>query len=431
MAVDPNNQDIVYISNQTGVFFVTYNGGTDWKTVDPLFAALPMQQTSGPAAAGQNNIPFASNAITKLLGTVIPTMGSNSALFAYNRDAPLTVGSNSLYYDNISSASDVHIAVLVIQSRIKGGSTAVMAGDRIYFGPGACVAIDGNSGTVPNPGIALGVPGATGVASKNIYFGWCHHQLVNSMWWSNDGGNKFNAMSGAHPYQIGHMRMSNDGTLAGGGGNILYVSDGSPNSTSTRNGWRYVATPPKGSGLSANTWTLLPPSANPSFFALCPDPTRQGYVAFVQGAGNIGLSNDYGNSVPALSRGTVSAPGSENGVTDPPWLSYTLDSWRSMGDAVFDTQVSGKLWLLDGIGVWHATPIHNSSAVLTWYSQTRGIESLIVQQIVKAPAPNGRILLACQDRPFFSLTGPSIYPAKDHPYHPADVPKCWSNQSDR
>ena len=28
MAVDPNNADIVYVANQTGIFWVTYNGGS-------------------------------------------------------------------------------------------------------------------------------------------------------------------------------------------------------------------------------------------------------------------------------------------------------------------------------------------------------------------------------------------------------------------
>ena len=88
-----------------------------------------------------------------------------------------------------------------------------------------------------------------------------------------------------------------------------------------------------------------------------------------------------------------------------------------MGDAEFDSKVSGKLWLCDGIGVWYTTPAYNSARP-TWYSRTRGIDSLTVQRIVKAPKPNGRVLLACQDRPFFTLTSPTVFPAKDHPYVP-------------
>ena len=44
---------------------------------------------------------------------------------------------------------------------------------------------------------------------------------------------------------------------------------------------------------------------------------------------------------------------------------------------------------------------------LTWNAITTGVESLIIQQIVKTPSPNGRILVACQDRPVFSLANSS------------------------
>ena len=50
MAVDPNNADIVYVANQTGIFWVTYNGGTNWSMVAPLLAALT---TCKVQAAGQ------------------------------------------------------------------------------------------------------------------------------------------------------------------------------------------------------------------------------------------------------------------------------------------------------------------------------------------------------------------------------------------
>ena len=97
----------------------------------------------------------------------------------------------------------------------------VSPGDTIYFGLGSLVEIDGASGTVPNPGIALGIPGAKGVASKNIYFGWSWG--ANAIWWSQDGGSTFAAMPGTTPFNPHRFKMSTDATLAGGGGNILYV----------------------------------------------------------------------------------------------------------------------------------------------------------------------------------------------------------------
>ena len=47
MRVDPNNPDIVYAGNLTGIFFVSYNGGENWTRIDPLLAALLLARTSG------------------------------------------------------------------------------------------------------------------------------------------------------------------------------------------------------------------------------------------------------------------------------------------------------------------------------------------------------------------------------------------------
>ena len=53
---------------------------------------------------------------------------------------------------------------------------------------------------------------------------------------------------GRHPLGRIGFKISNDAVLAGGGGNVLYVTDYSPNTQANRNAWRYVSTPPKGSG---------------------------------------------------------------------------------------------------------------------------------------------------------------------------------------
>ena len=213
----------------------------------------------------------------------------------------------------------------------------VSPGDTIYFGLGSLVEIDGTSGTVPNPGIALGVPGAKGVASKTIYFGWSWG--ANAIWWSQDGGSTFAAMPGTTPYRPHRFKISNDASLAGGGGNVLYVTDGSPNSPANRNAWRYVSTPPKGSGLTANTWTNLPHAFAPGISVVCPDPTKLGHCAIVLAPGNTALSKDYGNTTGGYYGGApINATGSDNGVTDPPWLAYTNQGYHSMGDAEFDSQ---------------------------------------------------------------------------------------------
>ena len=96
-----------------------------------------------------------------------------------------------------------------------------------------------------------------------------------------------------------------------------------------------------------------------------------------------------------------------------------------MGDARFDPVTSGKLWMLDGVGVWYTTPPYNSARPI-WYSQSSGMDSLTINRIVKAPSPNGRILLACEDRPIFSLpdvhTEPTTYyPINQNVNHGGDI----------
>src|SRR4029079_8274655 len=54
MAIDPNNKDIVYVCNSTGVYFVTYNGGTTWHRVDAMLAALPNAKTTAATRVGSN-----------------------------------------------------------------------------------------------------------------------------------------------------------------------------------------------------------------------------------------------------------------------------------------------------------------------------------------------------------------------------------------
>ena len=281
MRVDPNNPDIVYAGNLTGIFFVTYNGGENWTRIDPLLAALPSARTSAASEPGSGTLKFASNPVTEAVGAWKRQPGAPAAC-AYNATKSLAVGSNG-DFDIISAGSATSVNLFGYIE-----PPGVSPGDTIYFGLGSLVEIDGASGTVPNPGIALGVPGAKGVASKTIYFGWSWG--ANAIWWSQDGGSTFAAMPGTTPYRPHRFKISNDASLAGGGGNVLYVTDGSPNTPANRNAWRYVSTPPKGSGLAANTWTNLPHALAPGISVVCPDPTKLGQCAIVLGPGNIALS---------------------------------------------------------------------------------------------------------------------------------------------
>ena len=216
------------------------------------------------------------------------------------------------------------------------------------------------------------------------------------------------------PFQVGKLKISNDAT-----GGVLYLVDngtdlgfGKSGSTGHTNAWRYVPeVPPAGSGLSANSWTNLSAVSGNYWSAVVPDPTTPGHCVFVTGSDNLSDSRNWGTSVPGAASHTTGAVG----PNDPPWLAATGDAFgQNFGDAVFDPTTPGKLWMCDGIGVWYTT--NTTANLTTWTSRTAGLDSLTTQKIVKAPSPNGRILIACQDRPFFSLVNPTTYPTRDHPF---------------
>jgi len=408
--VDPNNADIVYVANATGVFFVTYNGGANWSIVKDALQALNFVTVSASNAAPGNQ-RISINPDANAASAIKAGRSGGFNIYAYNLQHPQAVGQNDIV-DQIITAVDKEI---LLTSWIN--SPGVTAGDQIYYGAGALVVIDGSSGTVPNPGIALGVPGASGVASKQIYFGWPWGS--RAMWQSKDGGNRFSPMVGVHPFQPKRLKMSNDG--------VLYVCD---SSVATRNhaenAWRYVSDiVPARSSLSANTWTNMKMNCGNSWHVAVPDPVSPGHLCCVGFSNNLSNSTNWGST----NSGTTGSGRAVTGTNpqDPPWLASTSGptAWNS-GDAVFDPLVPNKLWLANGVGVWYTIPSANN-AEPTWTSRTAGLDSMTVQRIVKAPAPNGNILIACQDRCFFVTPSPSTFPVRDHPWAdggPPGVQQC-------
>lgn len=411
MLVDPVNSDICYVTNSTGVLFVTYNAGVTWHNPDDLWNALPhaAANANSPIHGEPITLHFDSNAITVAVGTV--TSGID-AVMAYNRDAPLSIGSNGSQ-DHVYSANATQVVVAGVEPRTLGGSTSagspsVLAGDRIYFGKGALLAIDGSE-TVANPGIALGDPGASGLASKYIYIGYRAQALTDSLWHSADGGATFGAMLGTVPTQIRNMAMSNDAALAGGGNNILYVADQSTHTPNKkRNAWRYVNTPPNGSGLTANTWTnlnvqMVNPQIGPAPFL-----GTLGKVCFMDGRGNSTVSVDYGATNVGYHDGPQNINTASDGVG---WMGCGGDGF-ALGSQIADA--NGLVWIVDGIGCYTMSPTE-TSAEQTWNTRTAGMDSMIIQRITKAPSPSGKILLACQDRPLFVVDNEKTYPSTYFP----------------
>ena len=161
MAVDPNNADIVYVANQTGIFWVTYNGGADWSIVTPLLSALSTCQVQAPAKPQASGIVVGSNAVTS---NIKAASSAGYQVYAYNITHPSAVGQDALQDAVMGATIDGATTTLNLQNWVQ--SPGVSINDTIYLGAGGYVAIDKTSGTVANPGIALGVTWCEGCGQQ-------------------------------------------------------------------------------------------------------------------------------------------------------------------------------------------------------------------------------------------------------------------------
>ena len=91
MAIDPNNENIVYVSNSTGVIFATYNGGTTWHIITDLYAAMSFATVSG-RCYGKPQQSYGYCYIQccdyRRTSTFTKPPAAIHSVYAYNRDAP-------------------------------------------------------------------------------------------------------------------------------------------------------------------------------------------------------------------------------------------------------------------------------------------------------------------------------------------------------
>ena len=202
MIVDPNpsNPDISTIvtpATLRGFFFVTYNArrelayivndsGLSSNSAAPLRQLLtmtvPEYQYTGhihfsatPAAA----LSYIFKSKCRIMPSIRLTITGGGG--GPDGNGPLALGSNGQFYDD-GDVDATHYFFNHSMPRTAGGPSGngnpgTLTGDVIYMGAGGACVIDGGSGTVANPGIALGDPGTSGTfASKYVLFGWFHHQ---------------------------------------------------------------------------------------------------------------------------------------------------------------------------------------------------------------------------------------------------------------
>ena len=373
LTVDPNNKDVAYFLGWNGAVWVTRDGGANWTLLISLMrSALPRGFATADTTVGLNTIT---------MGGGCPISGATAGIYsAFNATHPFAFGgSNGDDVYGVPGATSFVVGAVQKNDGTQAfyGDAAVVSGDEIFFGRGGGVIVDGSGGTTTVGGVTV---------SNIVYFAWMAG--ATSPWMSTDGAQTFSAMTGGPVSMGGKMKLSTDAAIAPtGGNNVLYMGA----SSGTNPYWRWVKTPPTGSGLAANTWTNLPVNPSDGSVTMCPDPLQKGKVCYLTIRGHTYYSTDYGTT-------TSGAWGSGyiNAYTQAPWLAS--DDWE-MSDGEFDPVVSNKLWISDGIGVLTNFPFNNANQPTMAFAG-QALQSLIVGGVLKVPAPGNVIVLGqCQDRP--------------------------------
>jgi hypothetical protein len=262
----------------------------------------------------------------------------------------------------------------------------------------------------------------------------------NGLWVTTDGGTSWTqvtavpaslAVSGGYPGITGIVFDPNSGTTGGKTNTVYAVSNGngvyrttnagsswsamsgSPatakHAQTSSDGYYYLVT---NSGNVAtqmyrwdgSVWTNITPPGNSQIYDVVTiDPSNATRLIAVREGGYLNQSHDRGASwdgiVWTMSRA----------ATDVPWLAWTLETYMSVGDAAFDPLVANKLWFAEGIGVWSTILPVTTPGLVTWTSQSQGIEQLVANQIL---APSGGMpMVASWDRAFFRVANPDVYPS--------------------
>lgn len=158
---------------------------------------------------------------------------------------------------------------------------------------------------------------------------------------------------------------------------------------------------------ATNAFTDMQPGKS-SAWAAAVDPTNPQHVVAADEAvrsGHLWRSLDGGKKWDTFDVAIDAA--------EVPWLGRTdLAGYMSIGRLVFDPKSPGRLWFAEGMGVWRTDDFSTVSApsTITWHLDSRGIEELVVADVVTPPG-NAPITVAA-DRQGFRSTSLSDYPPK-------------------
>jgi hypothetical protein len=395
MKVDPINRLHVICSDDAGAIWRTTDGFVTITCLNapggPLAGVLPSAVTTGATANAGTTLTFGSGTIPAAVTS--PTAGYSSNLYMSD------VSDNASMQTAMLISSTTATTAVAVSTPITG--TGVEIGDTIVFGHRAGIAFDRSSAVV-------------GGITQGVYIGWGYG--ASAIYGTTDGCATFAAVGSGGPATSVYLDCSHDG--------VLYVCPYNGSTYSPANvPWRY----------QSSTWTELTAiggsAGGASWFSCAADRNTSGRIAFVRGSGSMVVSNNYGTTLHTSTAG-ASYDANHNNVslprtsTDAPALGPyvvpdgvaerqgTIENTMTHGQCMYDPVVSGRLWIVEGIGVWYCTPPAtglNSIIPLTGLNKNQ--QSIILNQMIKAPG--GTLIATSQDRAGYRFLNPDVEPAGD------------------
>ena len=220
----------------------------------------------------------------------------------------------------------------------------------------------------------------------------------NGVFRSSDAGATWSALANG-PLNISHAKIAGDGAYYASGDIATAV-------------WRY----------SDGAWANITPSAD-TWQSVVTDPYNEKRIIAVRDGGFLDISNDRG----ATWSGIIWGPGYNVRVSpDIPWHAWTNETYMSVGDMQFDPVKKDRLWFAEGIGVWYTDMpnLAQAPSVVTFTSQSEGIEQLVANEIVVPPG--GKPVLASWDRPVFYSEDTDKFPTQHGPDNEKAIVSGWA-----
>lgn len=209
----------------------------------------------------------------------------------------------------------------------------------------------------------------------------------NGIWRSGDGGATWTQISGGGngPEHAWRSEIARDSTL--------FVVNGN---NGTGGVWRF----------RGGSWTNISPSGS-GIQTVAVDPFAANRVYAFSDGGTPFRSLDGGTTWTRLR-----TPSVRSATGDVLWHAWTSEDYFSLAQVKFDPSVPGKVWAAQGLGVWTAQ-LSDTSDTITWQATSRGIEQLVVNEIISPPG--GKPVTAVWDRSTFYSESLDAYPATHGP----------------